>query len=203
MVLIALYCSRQSRAPNIDRCTPENLPWPLTLTRDLDLDLWPWPRPWPRSNVTVTYDLDLPLLGKCIPGKCMPLLRWDRETYPQWHNICETLPLLARLNGRTYKLEFWYGCQVEEYLGHVHRSRSEVNDQGNVAKKYSMARFIDFWELLSMDLPKKKLSNTCTTGENTTWGVFKAYAFFFTYGLEHIWLVLLVQSTVLRCTVCS
>ncbi len=67
MVLIGLYCTRQSRAPNIDRCAPENWPWPLILTHDLDLDLWPWPWckvivmskhdfgiwPWP-----LTYDLD-------------------------------------------------------------------------------------------------------------------------------------------------
>ncbi len=53
MAPIALYCTRQSRAPNIDRCAPEKWPWPLTLTRDLDLDLWPWPRP-----LTLTFDLD-------------------------------------------------------------------------------------------------------------------------------------------------
>ncbi len=43
MTPIALNCTRQSRAPNIDRCVPENWPLPLTLTRDLDI--WPWPRP--------------------------------------------------------------------------------------------------------------------------------------------------------------
>ena len=68
MALIALHCTPQSRTPNIDRCVPENLPWPftwpLTLTSTLkagpvtltlkqlnndvktrflafDLDLWP------------------------------------------------------------------------------------------------------------------------------------------------------------------
>ena len=45
MAPIALNCTRQSRAPNIDRFAPENWPWPLTLNCDLDLDLdiWPWP----------------------------------------------------------------------------------------------------------------------------------------------------------------
>ncbi len=43
MAPIALNCTRQSRAPNIDTCAPENWPWPLTLTHDLDI--WPWPRP--------------------------------------------------------------------------------------------------------------------------------------------------------------
>ncbi len=32
-----------------------------------------------------------------------------------------------------------------------------------------------------MDLPKKKLGNM--TGSNTTWGVFKAYEFFFVLGI--------------------
>ncbi len=32
MALIALYCTRQIRAPNIDRCAPEK----VTLTFDLD-----------------------------------------------------------------------------------------------------------------------------------------------------------------------
>ncbi len=46
MVVVALCCTRQSRAPNIDRCAPEIWPWPqtLTLTFDLDPDLWPWPQ---------------------------------------------------------------------------------------------------------------------------------------------------------------
>ncbi len=39
MTPIALYCTLQSRAPNINRCAPENWPWPLTLTRDLDIIL--------------------------------------------------------------------------------------------------------------------------------------------------------------------
>ncbi len=68
MTLIALDCTRQSRAPNFDRCTPENQPWPLTLTRDLDPDPWPWY--WPltltlkqgNSDVKTrfwAFDLDL------------------------------------------------------------------------------------------------------------------------------------------------
>ena len=48
--LIALCCTWQSRAPNIDRCAPEIWPRLLTLTRDLDPDLWPWPS----SKVAVT-----------------------------------------------------------------------------------------------------------------------------------------------------
>ncbi len=38
MLLMALHCTRQSRAHNIDHCAPENWPWPLpvTLTHDLD-----------------------------------------------------------------------------------------------------------------------------------------------------------------------
>ncbi len=57
----ALCCTRQSRTRNIDRCAPENRPWPVTLTRPLTLttiavtvmskhyfwhltfDLQPWP----------------------------------------------------------------------------------------------------------------------------------------------------------------
>ncbi len=43
-----LCCTRQSRAPNIDRYAPDiwhwPWPWPLTLTFDLDSDLWPWPQ---------------------------------------------------------------------------------------------------------------------------------------------------------------
>ncbi len=57
---IALNCTWQSQALNIDRCIPENWPWPLALTLDLEarkqwcqnmiFDIWPWP---------LTYDLDL------------------------------------------------------------------------------------------------------------------------------------------------
>ena len=39
MVVVALCCTQQSRAPNIDRCAPEIRPWPLTLICDLDPDL--------------------------------------------------------------------------------------------------------------------------------------------------------------------
>ncbi len=46
MAFIALYCTRQSWTPNIDRNAPENWPWPMTLTStfDLDPDLWPLTR---------------------------------------------------------------------------------------------------------------------------------------------------------------
>ncbi len=64
MVVVALYCTRQSRALNIDRCAPEIWPWlrPLTLTLRqcnsdvktwflaLDLDNWP---------TTLTYNPNL------------------------------------------------------------------------------------------------------------------------------------------------
>ncbi len=41
MTLIALWCTQQSRAPNIDRCVPEIWPWPWFLTwhRPLTLTL--------------------------------------------------------------------------------------------------------------------------------------------------------------------
>ncbi len=67
----ALNCTRQSRAPNIDCCAPENWPWPwhLTLTQPLtltlkqgnsdvkkrflafDLDLWPMTLTYSPSRV--------------------------------------------------------------------------------------------------------------------------------------------------------
>ncbi len=50
MLLMALYRTRQSQAPNINRCAPENWPWPLTLTRDLGS--WAWPR-----HLTLTLTL--------------------------------------------------------------------------------------------------------------------------------------------------
>ncbi len=64
MTLIALYCTRQSLAPNIDRCVPKIQPWPLTLTRDLDPDLWPWPLTLKQGNSDIktrflVFDLDL------------------------------------------------------------------------------------------------------------------------------------------------
>ncbi len=39
VTLIALCCTRQSRAPNIDRCAPEIWPWPMILTPTFDFDL--------------------------------------------------------------------------------------------------------------------------------------------------------------------
>ncbi len=65
MVVVALCCIRQSRAPNIDRCAPEiwPWPWPLTLTLTLALrqcnsdvkhDFW---------HLTLTFDLQ-PNLAK-------------------------------------------------------------------------------------------------------------------------------------------
>ncbi len=70
MMVVALCCTRQSRAPNIDRCAPEIWPWPVTLilTFDLDPDLWHYPKamwckktifglwPWP---TTMTYNSNL------------------------------------------------------------------------------------------------------------------------------------------------
>ncbi len=66
MTPIALCCTRQSRAPNIDRCALASRPWPLTLTRDLDPNLWPcpWPLTLKQGNSEaktrfLAFDLDL------------------------------------------------------------------------------------------------------------------------------------------------
>ncbi len=76
-------------------------------------------------------------------------------------SVCPSVSL-SRLNGQTYKLEFWHGHQVEEYLGQGHRSKVKVTRSKNVPWCVCS---IDLWELFSMDLPLKKLSNT--TGRNT------------------------------------
>ncbi len=59
MTLIALCCTRQSRAPTIDRCAPgidfDLLPWPVILTLTLTLK-------WGNSDVNtqfLSFDLDL------------------------------------------------------------------------------------------------------------------------------------------------
>ena len=49
MGAVALCCTRQSRAPNIDHCALE-----IWCTLPFDLDPWPWP--WP-STLTPTFDL--------------------------------------------------------------------------------------------------------------------------------------------------
>ena len=92
-------------------------------------------------------------------------------------SVCASVSL-SWANGQTYGLEFWHGGQVEGYLGQVSRSRSWVKGQGHEVKKCSIGHSTDFWEPrnLSMDPPKEKLRNM--TGRNTTWGVFKVYAFF-------------------------
>ncbi len=54
MIPIALCCTRQSRAPNIDRCTPESWPWPLTLTPTFDLKAR---QQWCKTHF-LAYDLD-------------------------------------------------------------------------------------------------------------------------------------------------
>ena len=68
MLVVAQCCTWQSRVPNIDCCTPEIWPWPLSWTRDLDPELWPWSQPLTlilrRCNSDVKtqiwgFDLDL------------------------------------------------------------------------------------------------------------------------------------------------
>ncbi len=49
-------------------------------------------------------------------------------------SVCECVcVLLSRVNGQTYGPEFWYGGQVEGYLGQVRRS--QVKGQGHQVKK--------------------------------------------------------------------
>ena len=83
-LVMTLCCTRQSRAPIIDRCTPEILPWPwpLTLTSNFDLDptfdfdpdLWSWVM----SNDRYISDISkylIPVLGYnwfCLSDRLRP-----------------------------------------------------------------------------------------------------------------------------------
>ncbi len=58
-------------------------------------------------------------------------------------SLCVAISL-SQPNGRTYRLEFWHGGQVEWYLSRVDRSRSKFNVTGS--KKCSLECSIDFWE---------------------------------------------------------
>ncbi len=106
-VVVAPCCTRQSRAPNIDRCVPEIWPRPLTLTHDLDPDLWPWP--WPltltlkQCNIDVktifeiwpwplTYDLDL---------QSQPALGQGQPLYQKWRSKVKRFKQESITNGRT------------------------------------------------------------------------------------------------------
>ena len=66
MILIALCCTQQSRAPNIDQCTPENCPWQVTF----------WPRPLILSLKQGNSDVKIPFLAFDL----------DLELRP-WHTI--------------------------------------------------------------------------------------------------------------------
>ncbi len=76
MTLISLCCTRQSRAPNIDRCALEIWPRPLTLTNDLD----------------PTFDLDLKgqtvQTGECTQTNGQTNGRTDRRTLPSTLSPC-------------------------------------------------------------------------------------------------------------------
>ena len=64
---------------------------------------------------------------------------------------------------------------MEGYLGRVIRSRSKVKVKG--VKKCPLGLSINSREPSAWTCRKKKLRNTSC--RNTTWGVFKAFAFFF------------------------
>ena len=49
--------------------------------------------------------------------------------------VCVCVLPLSRLNGQTYRPDFWCVCLVEGYLGQVRRSRSKVKGQGHEVKK--------------------------------------------------------------------
>ncbi len=74
MILIALCCTWQSRAPNIDRCTPEIWPWPwplfLTLKQGTSDVKWFW---------HLTYDLDLQ--SQLILGQSNRRVCTNRQTH--------------------------------------------------------------------------------------------------------------------------
>ena len=80
--------------------------------------------------------------------------------------LCVCLLPLSWPNGQTCRLEFWYVGQVEGYLGHVCRSRSQVKGEGHEVKNVSMGTCISMECLLG-----NRLSNI-TVRNTTTWGVF-------------------------------
>ncbi len=73
---------------------------------------------------------------------------------------------LSRLNGQTYKLEFWHGCQVEGYLGQVYRSRSRGQKMSNGVFHWLLRAIVygDFQKKLSNTTRR----NTRNTGLKTT-----------------------------------
>ncbi len=81
-------------------------------------------------------------------------------------SVC-LLPL-SQPNRQMYKLEFGHGGQVKVYIGQVH-SHSQVHSQVHNAH-WGVQLTSD--NIVLVELPKKNLSNT-------TWCVFKVYAFFF------------------------
>ncbi len=104
---------------------------------------------------------------------------WSQPSYTPhlWREGCNSFDIdcvsvclsvsLSKPNGKTYRLEFWQGGQVEGYQGQGQRSKVNVTRSENV-----------HWDipLTSESLAKEKFRKT--TGRNTTWGVFKACAFF-------------------------
>ena len=70
-----------------------------------------------------------------------------------WHDECNSFGIvsvcmsvspsvsLSRPSRRAYKLESWHGCQVEGYIGQVHRSKV-----GHEIKNVHLELSIDLWE---------------------------------------------------------
>ncbi len=87
-------------------------------------------------------------------------------------SVC--LSVCYHTHGQTFGLEFWHGGQVEGNLGQVCRSNHMSEVKVTRSKDVLWRVPLTSESIVMMDLPKKKLNNT-------TWDVFKAYAFFWCF----------------------
>ena len=104
--------------------------------------------------------------------------------------VCVCLLPLQRANRQTDSLDFWHGGQVEEYLGQVCRSRSQVKGQGHEVKKTFQWDFQKngSWSslmpsLMEMHCQGRNLKNTNVQKRR---GVFSKRMRFFSYRMVHL-----------------
>ncbi len=98
MVVVAHCCTRQSRAPNIDSCTPEIWPWLMTLTptltsrqcnsdekHEFDLDIWPTTLTFNPNLANIKVDLHTEYQGhrsNCSGMRALTDGQTDRRMLP-------------------------------------------------------------------------------------------------------------------------
>ncbi len=135
----------------------------------------------------------------CVNTACEtilpPIYSLSHYTPRLWRVGCNSIDIvcvsvclsvsLSRPNGRTYRLEFQHGGQVEGYLGQVNRSKVKVTWSKDVLMDISMMECLLRRLLELRDGRDGRDESSCQNSESLIWlrnktksGVLKAYSFY-------------------------